>query len=104
MRKEDGKTGSQARQPHSGAVAAVAHTAFATVLSAILACAGLALALALTACAAQPQVPVRDSVDDYTWAELSALADQIAASSDDASAIEKPSSLQAMYLKRAVHL
>lgn len=33
-------------------------------------------------------VPVRDSVEDYSWAELSTIADQIAAASSDDEGIE----------------
>ena len=51
----------------------------------LLACAFL---LALAGCGSQPQVAVRDTVDDYSWEELAAISAEIAAAPDDAAAKE----------------
>jgi len=46
------------------------------------------LAIVLTACSSQPQISVRESVNEYTWSELSTISDEIAAAPDDAAALE----------------
>lgn len=54
----------------------------------ILLCVALAcVALALSSCSGAPSVQVRDSVDEYSWEELSALSDEIAAAADDTAAM-----------------
>lgn len=60
------------------------------LLFAFLCAVAAVAALALAACSSAPQaqVPVRGSVDEYSWAELSSIADEIAAASDDAAALD----------------
>lgn len=63
-------------------------------LSALAALLGLACAcvmlcgLCLSACSSPSKLPVRDSLDNYTWDELSAISNEIAAASDDRAALE----------------
>ena len=56
----------------------------AVLIFAFLACA----LLCVSACSSDSGAAVRDSVGDYTWAELSQISDQIAAADDDDAAIE----------------
>lgn len=59
------------------------------ILIALL-CASALAAFALSSCsgATHAQVQVRGSVEEYTWAELSAISEEVAAAPDDAAAIE----------------
>ena len=61
-------------------------TGFSVRLAMIAAC--VLMALMLCSCATQNEVAVRDAVNDYSWGELSALSDEIAAAPDEESALQ----------------
>lgn len=65
----------------------MAPSALAVLLCLACACAAFC-GLLLSGCASSPQLPVRDSLDDYTWSELSAISAEIAAAPDDGAALE----------------